>query len=118
MAGGALDPLGDVPNLAAHPSLLFLPHPNVYSKVLLARGINVRGYMIRARSARLRHVSTVIEYQLYKVAATYDQYSDLITLEERMAGVVTAYFLHQRQRRGGGADGGSAAAVAPPLGVM
>ena len=54
-------------------------------------------------------------YQLYKeVAANYDQYSDLTTLEERMVGVVGAYFFyHMRQRRGGGADG-SVAANPPP----
>lgn len=41
-------------------------------------------------------VAIFVEQQLYKAATSYAEYSDLTTLERRMAGAVTAYMVHQR----------------------
>jgi len=62
-------------------------------EIILARGIDALGYTIWIQNAGLTHASSVIDSQLYNVTATYDEYADLMTLEERIAGVIAAYIL-------------------------
>mmetsp|Transcript_6331 Transcript_6331/g.11283 ORF Transcript_6331/g.11283 Transcript_6331/m.11283 type:complete len:99 (+) Transcript_6331:149-445(+) len=65
-------------------------------KMILARGINILGYILRARDLRLTHVTSVVECQLYNSTPTYEQYADLTTLESRVAGALTAQILAQK----------------------
>lgn len=54
--------------------------------------------------ARACAVLAVVNYELHKMATTYEQYADLKTLEERMARVIVSYL--SRQRRAAASTGG------------
>mmetsp|Transcript_18307 Transcript_18307/g.33471 ORF Transcript_18307/g.33471 Transcript_18307/m.33471 type:complete len:123 (+) Transcript_18307:124-492(+) len=73
----------------------------IIKTALATTGIVARGYTVRARRHRLIFVATCIERQLYNAAPTYDDYTNLDTLNKRMSRVVTALIVHE-QRNGGG----------------
>mmetsp|Transcript_27174 Transcript_27174/g.55882 ORF Transcript_27174/g.55882 Transcript_27174/m.55882 type:complete len:102 (+) Transcript_27174:458-763(+) len=60
--------------------------------ILVTRGIPVQGCVIRAPRKQLPVASSFIERQLYFIALTHAEYSDVSTLERRIIKVMTAYF--------------------------
>lgn len=75
--------------------------PISHSKRTLARGVVVRGHLVRARRTRLIFVTSCIERHLYGAAPTFDSYADLETLSKRMAGVVNALMVQESRQRNG-----------------